>query len=102
MLNKGAVDSDHVVDLDDFCANEFGEGGPMLRHNVRQVKAFGGKSFTDCLTIRPDGYLHIHGTVVFPRNNPVLGALHAASVLSKGEPQNKLCIDTLVGVGRWT
>jgi hypothetical protein len=51
MLNKDAVDSDHVVDLNDFCVNEFGEGGPVFRHNVRQVKAFGGKSFTDCLTI---------------------------------------------------
>lgn len=72
-----------------------------MHHGVWNVRAFGAKSFTDCLTIRPDGFLHIHGTVVFPRNNPVLRALHAASVLSKGEPQNKLCIDSLVNIGRW-
>jgi hypothetical protein len=30
MLNKGAVDSDHVVDLDEFCFGEFGGGGPVF------------------------------------------------------------------------
>lgn len=35
MLNKGAVDSDHAVDLSAFCLDELGEFGPNLVHNVR-------------------------------------------------------------------